>query len=63
MPDKSSNVPSSRVYSVIGGESLRIASASNSPELFSIAIKPLIVCMARQVVSIGKMKGSVLEFF
>ena len=37
--DKSSNVPSSIVYSAIGGESLRIARASNNPESFSTSIK------------------------
>ena len=31
MPDKSSNVPSSIVYSAIDAESLRIARASNRP--------------------------------
>ena len=42
MPDKSSNVPSSINYSAIGAESLRIARASNNPESFSTAVKPLI---------------------
>ena len=55
MPDKSSNVPSSIVYSATGVESLRIARASNNPESFSMAIKPLIACMSREGVSIGKM--------
>ena len=41
MSDKSSNVPSNIVYSDNGGESLRIARASNNPESFSIAIKLL----------------------
>ena len=59
MPDKSSNVPSSIVYSVIGTESLRIARASNNPESFSTAVKPLIVCMSRQGVSIGKINSYV----
>ena len=48
MPDKSSNVPSSIVYSAIGAESLRIARVSNNPESFSTAIKPLISQMSRQ---------------
>ena len=48
MPDKSSNVPSSIVYAAIDVESLRIARASNNPESFSTAIKPLIACMSRQ---------------
>ena len=48
MPDKSGNVPSSTVYSAIGAESLRIARASNNPESFSTAIKPLIARMSRQ---------------
>ena len=38
MPDKSSNVPSSIVYSAIDAESLRIARGSNKPESFSTAI-------------------------
>ena len=41
MPDKSSDVPSSIVYSVIGTKSLRTATASNNSESFSTAIKPL----------------------
>ena len=53
MPDKSSNVPSSLVYTAIGAESLRIARASNNPESFSTAIKPLIGRMSRQGVSTG----------
>ena len=48
MPHKSSNVPSSIVYSATGVESLRIARASNNPESFSTAIKPLIAHMSRQ---------------
>ena len=40
MQGKSSNVPSSIVYFAICAESLRIARASNNPELFSTAIKP-----------------------
>ena len=63
MPDKSSNVPSSIVYSAIGAESLRIARASNKPESFSTAIKPLIARMSRQGVSIGKINSSILKFF
>ena len=63
MPDKSSNVPSSIVYSAIGTESLRIARASNNPESFSTAIKPLIARMSRQGVSIGKINSSILKFF
>ena len=45
MPDKSSNVPASTVYSAIGAEPLGIAGASNNPESFSTAIKPLIARM------------------
>ena len=59
MPDKSSNVPSSIVLSSIGAESLRIARASNNPESFSSAIKPLIARMSRQGVSIGKINSSI----
>ena len=54
MPDKSSNVPSSIVYSANGAESLRIARASNILESFSTAIKALIARMSRQGISIGK---------
>ena len=63
MLDKSSNVPSSRVYSAIGAESLRIATASNNPESFFTAIKPLIAHMNWQGVSIGKRNSSFLKFF
>ena len=63
IPNKSSNVPSSIVYSAIGAESLRIASASNNPESFSTAIKPLIARMIRQGVSIVKINSSLLKFF
>ena len=63
MPDKASNVPSSIVYSAMGVESLRTARASNNPESFSTAIKPLIACMSRQGVSIGKINSSILKSF
>ena len=63
MPDKSSNVSSSIVYSAIGAESLRIAGASNNPESFSTAIKPLIPCMSRQEVYIGKINSYLLKIF
>ena len=63
MPDKSSNVPFSIVYSAIGAESLRIARASNNPESFSTAIKPLTARMSRQGVSIGKIDSYILKSF
>ena len=63
MPDKSSNVPSNIVYSAIGAESLRIAIASNNPESFSTGIKPLIPCISRQGLSIGKINSSILKMF
>ena len=63
MPDKSSNVPSSIVYSSIGAESLRIARASSNPESFSTAIKPLIAHMSKQGVSIGKTNSFILKIF
>ena len=56
MPDDSSNLTSSIVYSVIGAEPLTIARVSNNPESFSTTIKPLIPCMSMQGVSIGKIK-------
>ena len=63
MPGKSNTVPFSKVYSAIGAESLRIARANNNPESFSTAMKPLIACMSRQGVSIGKINSSILKFF
>ena len=47
MPDKSSNVPSSIVYSAIGAESLKISGANNNAESFFTTIKPLIARMSR----------------
>ena len=46
-PDKSSNVPSSIVYSTTGVESLSIARASSNPDLFSTATKLLTVRISR----------------
>ena len=63
MLDKSSDVPSSIVYSAIGAELLRIARASNNPESFSTAIKPLIARMSRQGVSNERIYSSILKFF
>ena len=63
MPDKLSNIASSIVYSAIGVELLRTARASNNPESFSTAIRPLIACRSRQGVSIGKINGCILKFF
>ena len=63
MPGKSNNVPSSKVYSAIGAESSRIARASNNPESFFTAMKPLIARMSRQGVSIEKINSSILKFF
>ena len=63
MPDKSSNTPSSIVYSAFGAESLRIARASNNSESLSTTIKPLIAHMSRQGVSIGKINSCILKFF
>ena len=63
IPDKLRNVPSSIVYSAIGAKSLRIARACNNPESLSTAIKPLIVCMSRQGLSIEKMNSFILKFF
>ena len=48
MPERSSNVQSSIVYSALGAECLIIARASNNPESFSTAIKPRIAHMRRQ---------------
>ena len=63
MPDKSSNIASSIVYSAIGVELLRTARASNNSESFSTAIRSLIACLSRQGVSIGKKNGCILKFF
>ena len=62
MPGKSSNVPSGIVYSAIGAESLRIARASNIPESFSTAIKPLVIGMNNQGVSIEKINCVIIIF-
>ena len=58
IPVMSSNVLFNIVYSAIGAESMRIARASNNPDSFSTAIKPLIARMRRQGVSIGKINSS-----
>ena len=63
IPDKSSNVPCSIVYSAIGAESSWTARASNNPESFSTVIKPLFARMSRQGVPIGKINSSILNFF
>ena len=63
MPDKSSNVPSSKVYSAIGATSLRITRANDNPELFSTAIKSLIARISRQDISIEKISSVILRFF
>ena len=63
MADKTSNVPSSIVYSAIGDESLRIARASSNTESFSTTNKPLIIRMSRQWVSIEKTNCVILKFF
>ena len=63
MPDRSSNVRSIIVYSAIGAELFNIARASNNPESFCTAVRPLIAHISRQGVSIGKIKSSILTFF
>ena len=66
MSYKSSNVPSrpsSLVYFAIAAGLLRVAEASNNPESFSTAIKPLLPCMSRQGVSIGVKNSSIINFF
>ena len=52
MPDRSSNISFIIFYSAIGAESLRIARASDNPDLFSLKTKPLTTCMNSQWVSI-----------
>ena len=61
MSVKSSNVPSSKVYSAIGAESFRTARASNNLESFSAAVKP--IARMRQGVSTGKSNSFILKFF
>ena len=66
MSYKSSNVPSrpsSIVYFAIAAGSLRVPGASNNPESFFSAIKPLLPCMSRQGVSIGIKNSSIINFF
>ena len=48
IPDKSSNIPSSILYSATGTKLLRIARASNNRKSFSTAIKALTGGMSRQ---------------
>ena len=62
MPDRSSNVLSSIVFSAIGAESLRIAKASNNHKSISTAIKPLIALISRQGISIEKINIFSLKF-
>ena len=59
---KTSQVPSSIVYSAAVVEPMRIARANNNPESFSTAIKPLIALMSRQWESIGKINSFILKF-
>ena len=61
MPHKSSNVPSSILYSAIGTESMRIARASNNPE--SLQLEHLLLVWAGRGVSIGKVCSSILNVF
>ena len=61
MPDKSSKVSSSIVYSAIGAESLRIARASNNAVSFSTAIKPVIACMSGHRVSTEKINSVIVS--
>ena len=63
MPDKTSNVTSSIVYSAIGAESLRIARTSNNPKSFSKAIKPIIARMSRPELSIETISSVITTFF
>ena len=63
MSEKSSDLPSSIVYSAIGAESLRTASTSNSPESFPAAIKPPIARMSRLGVTIEKINSLILKVF
>ena len=63
MPDKTSNVTSSIVYSAIGAESLRIARTSNNPESFSKAIKPIIARMSRPELSIEIISSVITTLF
>ena len=63
VPDNSSNIPPSIVYSAIGAESLRIARTSNTPESFSTATKLLIARISRQGVSTGKKKQLYCKVF
>ena len=60
---KSSYVQSSVVFSAIGAESLGITRASNNPDSFFTAIKPLISLIYWQWVSNGKIKSVILKFF
>ena len=63
MSGKSSNAPSSVVYSAIGVESLRIARTSSDLESFSTVIKPLIACMSRHWLSTRKRNCFIFKNF
>ena len=63
MPDKSSNVPFTIVYSSISVESLRTAGARNNPEYFSTATKQIIARMRWQGLSTGKLNSFILKYF
>ena len=63
MSDRSGNISSNIVHSAIGAESLRIARASNNPDLFFLVIKPLISRMGSQRVSIDLVTQNETFFF
>ena len=63
MSDRSGNISSNIVHSSIRAESLRIARASNNPDLFFLVIKPLISRMGSQRVSIDLVTQNETFFF
>ena len=62
MPDNSSNMPFSTIYSIIGAELFRVALAGNNPTSFSTVIKPLVTRVSREGISIEKINSIVLKF-
>ena len=63
MPDYLGNISSNIVYSAIGAGPLTIPRTSNNPDSFLTAIKPLVIGMNRQGVSIEKTNSNIIRFF
>ena len=62
MPYRSSNIRSNMVYSSIGAETLRIASACNNPDCFSLSVKALAIRMFKQGACKEKLNDVLCKF-